>query len=367
MESAYALRRLNLLTSLQKEKIHFCIISNPANVFYYTGFNTNPHERFLGLIIDVEMNKEYLFVPALDEEAARQASDIKTVVPILDEQNPIEVIQKTIPSLTGTIGIEGKLFSYNQFIEFNAYFSKLRYKDIQPTINNQRLIKSPDEIIALKESIRMIEKVLEEGMKKVEIGMTEIELTAELEYLMRKFGSDGPAFETIVLSGENAALPHGTPGKRTIQESDLLLIDFGLIKDGYCSDITRTFAIKSVTEKAKKLYDIVLRSNKAGIESVTANVPLKRFDNAARKVIENEGYGSYFNNRIGHGLGIEVHEEPSVHNNNEILATKGMVFTIEPGIYIPGEIGIRIEDIVYINNEGKCGILTTFPKELTIL
>src|SRR5690606_32948271 len=156
--------------------------------------------RFLGLIIDVEMNKEYLFVPALDEEAARQASDIKTVVPILDEQNPIEVIQKTIPSLTGTIGIEGKLFSYNQFIEFNAYFSKLRYKDMQLTINNLRLIKSFDEIIALKESIRMIEKVLEEGMKKVEIGMTEIELTAELEYLMRKFGSDGPAFETIVLS-----------------------------------------------------------------------------------------------------------------------------------------------------------------------
>src|SRR5690625_2356230 len=197
--------------------------------------------------------------------------------------------------------------------------------------------------------------------------MRETEFTAELEYLMRIFGADGPSFSTIVLSGEKSALPHGTPGDRKFKKGDFLLIDFGVIKDGYCSDITRTFAVNSVTDRQKELYNIVLQSNEAGINAVKSGVPLKTFDIAARKIIEDKGYGGFYNNRVGHGIGIEIHEEPSVHGQNESIATEGIVFTIEPGIYIPNDIGIRIEDTVYINEQGEVEVLSSFPKQLQII
>ncbi|GAB3807577.1 hypothetical protein GCM10028868_37410 [Virgibacillus kimchii] len=153
-----------------------------------------------------------------------------------------------------------------------------------------------------------------------------------------------------------------------MQKGDFLLIDFGVItKEGYCSDITRTFIVGEASEKQKEIYDIVLQSNRAGVNSVKAGVPLKTFDIAARNVINESGYGEYFNNRIGHGLGIEVHEEPSIHENNDKVAENGLFFTIEPGIYIPGYGGVRIEDEVYINEEGVAEVLTSFPRELQIL
>ena len=141
----------------------------------------------------------------------------------------------------------------------------------------------------------------------------------------------------------------------------------GVEKDGYCSDTTRTFVIGEASEKQKEIYDIVLQSNQAGINAVTSGVPLKTFDNAARDVITELGYGEYFNNRVGHGLGIEVHEEPSIHQNNNDIAQEGLVFTIEPGIYIPEYGGVRIEDTVYINEDGESEVLTSFPRELQIL
>src|SRR5699024_3222074 len=141
------------------------------------------------------------------------------------------------------------------------------------------------------------------------------------EYLMKKLGAVGPSFSTIVLAGEKSALPHGTPGDRKLQNGDFLLIDFGvIIEEGYCSDITRTFIIGEASEKQKEIYDIVLKSNQAGVNSVKEGVPLKTFDIEARNVIDENGYGDFFNNRVGHGLGIEVHEEPSIHGNNEQVA-----------------------------------------------
>nr|WP_313892414.1 M24 family metallopeptidase [Psychrobacillus sp.] len=184
---------------------------------------------------------------------------------------------------------------------------------------------------------------------------------------MRKFGADGPSFSTIVLSGEKAAFPHGSPGERKLQIGDYLLIDFGVMKDGYSSDITRTFIIGEASEEQKKIYGIVLESNQAGIQAVQAGVALKTFDLAARNIIIEKGYGQYFNNRVGHGLGMELHEEPSIHQNNEGIAETGLVFTIEPGIYIPDVGGVRIEDTVYINEDRKVEVLSSFPREMQIL
>jgi len=361
--------RLSVLQeSLHEQNIDIAMITTPANVFYYTGFNSDPHERFMALVIDNRSNEYTLFVPALDKDMAESASHVKNIVPISDEEDPFEILKKELKGGIIYFGLEMKTVSMFQHEQLTSAFPESVYKDVQSFINAQRLKKTRSELIYTQKAIDIIEQVLAEGIKKVKIGMTELELTAELEYLMKKFGAEGPSFSTIVLSGEKTALPHGTPGERAFQKGDFLLIDMGvIIKEGYCSDITRTFIIGEATDKQNEIYDIVRKSTLAGTRAVKAGVPLKTFDIAARNVIKENGYGEYFNNRVGHGLGIEVHEEPSIHEINEQTAESGLLFTIEPGIYIPGYGGVRIEDNVFINENGEAEVLTSFPSELKIL
>lgn len=360
----YKARRTELLAQAKVAEVQYIMIKDPANVFYYTGFHAEPHERFMAYIAQVETGEERFFVPALDDTAAKQATDIEVIIPITDTEDPLSIVGQAFNGLEGTIGIEAKAISYYLTSAFETTFPSVQWKDIQGIVNHQRLIKSPEEIQALQKAIDIIENVLQEGTKQIKVGMTEAEVVANLEFLMRKLGADGPSFGTLVLSGKKAALPHGIPGEEILETGDLLLIDFGVIKDGYCSDITRTFAIGEVDERTKTIYNIVREANEAGIAAIKEWRALKDFDEAARNMITKAGYGEYFTTRVGHGLGIEVHEEPSIHGKNEALATKGMVFTIEPGIYIPNDIGVRIEDIVYINNQGEVDVLTSFPKEL---
>ncbi|NBJ69217.1 MULTISPECIES: Xaa-Pro peptidase family protein [Clostridia] len=364
----YEARVSALKQTLAPMNLDVIMITSPANVFYYTGFLSDPHERFMALLINNSNDTTALFVPALDKDIAASEAAISNIVSISDEESPYEILKHALNHEVHWFGLEMKAVSMFQHRQLQSRFPNAHYKDIQPVMNQQRTCKSKEEITYLREAVTIIENVLTEGIKRVKIGMTEIELAAELEYLMKQFGAVGPSFSTIVLTGEKAALPHGVPGDRTLQNGDFLLIDFGVLtKHGYCSDITRTFVIGEATEKQKTIYKTVLNANIAGIESVKENVPLKTFDMAARNVIHENGYGHYFNNRVGHGLGIEVHEEPSIHKNNEELAKAGFVFTIEPGIYIPGYGGVRIEDEVYINNAGEAEVLTSFPKVLHII
>ncbi|GAB4074012.1 Xaa-Pro dipeptidase [Barrientosiimonas marina] len=364
----YEKRLITLQNSLQEQKIDVAIITDPANVFYYTGFNSDPHERFMALVLDGRQQTSRLFVPALDKEIADNESIIKTIIPISDEEDPFDKLQAELGTNIQQIGVEMNVVSMFRHRRLQDVFPDASYTDIQPLVNKQRLKKTRSEIDLMQEAVTISEKVLTEGIKKVKIGMTEAELAAELEYLMKQFGAAGPSFSTIALAGEKTAMPHGTPGDRAFQNGDFLLIDFGVVTNaGYCSDMTRTFVIGEASEEQRNIYNIVLKSNQAGINAVQAGVPLKTFDIAARNVIDDSGYGAYFNNRVGHGLGIGLHEEPSLHENNEAAAENGLMFTIEPGIYIPDFGGVRIEDEVYINENGEADVLTTFPKELQVL
>lgn len=367
VEKEYDNRLQALQHYLQNENVDVAMITSPANVFYYTGFNCEPHERFMALLVDNRTNDFSLFVPALDEEIATNESVVSRIIPISDEENPFVKLKNELGEHIGNFGLEMKAVNIFEYHNLRSAYPYATYVDVQPFINQQRMKKSTSQVTFVKNAVEIIEKVLTEGIKKVEIGMSELELTAELEYLMRKFGADGPSFSTIVLSGDKSALPHGTPGNRTFQKGDFLLIDFGVIKDGYCSDITRTFVIGEASDKQKEIYDIVLQANNAGINAIKSGVPVKIFDIEARNVINEKGYGEYFNNRVGHGLGIEIHEEPSIHENNDQIAEAGLLFTIEPGIYIPGFGGVRIEDDVYLNDEGNVEVLTQFPKSLQVI
>ncbi|MFS0638142.1 Xaa-Pro peptidase family protein [Mesobacillus foraminis] len=360
----YQKRLKSLIQYLEHQHLDFAIVSSPKSVFYYTGFHSEPYERFMALVIDLRKGTNYLFVPALDLEEAETSAFIPRIVGISDELNPYEVLVETIGEGVRSIGLETKKISLYQQEQLKHCFSDFSYQNIGDFITKQRMKKTAEECSKVQRAVQVIEQVLREGIKSYKDGMTELELTAEFEYLMRKWGAEGPAFSTTVLSGEKSSLPHGSPGRKKINIGDFLLIDMGVIVDGYCSDITRTFVIGEETAEQRRIYEIVREATQAGVKAAKTGVRIGDIDRAACNVIKESGYGQYFNNRVGHGLGMEVHEEPSIHEKNNRTLESGFLFTIEPGIYIPGFGGVRIEENVYIGEDGNTKVLTAFPTEL---
>ncbi len=196
--------------------------------------------------------------------------------------------------------------------------------------------------------------------------MTEREVAAKLTYDMLRFGAEKSSFDPIVVAGPNGSLPHGIPGDRPIQSGDFVTMDFGCKWGGYCSDMTRTVAVGQPTEEMVKVYDLVLKAQLAGIAASRAGVRGKDIDAAARKIIEKGGYGEYFGHGYGHSVGIEIHESPNANTRDETPMPVGAAVSAEPGIYLPGRFGVRIEDVV-IMEEGGCRVITEAPKELIIL
>ena len=341
------------------------LITDPKHVYYLTGFASDPHERFLGLAL-CRGEEPLLMVPALDAEAAAAASSVTNIVTHQDTDQPYELLRKHIPASIGTLALEKDQLTVSRYEQLQHHFSARGYVDAGEILREMRVRKSADEIRAMKQAAVLVEQVLSEGLKQVKAGVQEIELVAELEYLMKKLGADGPSFETMVLTGPNTALPHGVPGSRRIREGDLLMFDLGVFSGGYASDITRTFAVGGIGPEAEKIYNTVLAANEAGIRAVKPGVTYGSIDKAARSVIDRAGYGEAFVHRLGHGLGMDVHEYPSVHGLNGDLLQTGAVFTIEPGIYVPGLGGVRIEDDVLVTEEGA-EVLTSFPKQLTVI
>ncbi len=350
---------------MEQEAIEVLLITHPKNVYYFTGFLTEPHERFMALVL-IRGEDPFLFVPLLDSEKARAASSINRIYAHSDSENAYEVLQRLLPSSVTRLGLEKSHLTAKSYEAVAEAVPANDILDIEDLLRDMRVTKSPDEIASIKRAIWVMEESLRRTLPAIAVGLTELDIVAELEFQMRKLGSQGPSFSTIVLAGEKAGHPHGEPGDRKIQAGEFLLIDAGVYVDGYVSDLTRTFAIGEVNEELKDIYDTVLQANLRGIEAVRPHAPIASVDIAARAVIENRGYGEYFVNRVGHGIGLEIHEYPSVHNKAPGELREGMVFTIEPGIYNPRVAGVRIEDNVLVTKDGV-EVLTTFPKELQII
>src|SRR5450432_1128916 len=233
-------------------------------------------------------------------------------------------------------------------------------------VTSIRLYKEASEIAAMRKAITVSEEALEATLNQIRVGMTEHEVTNLLLNKMAELGSGGNAFDPIILSGPNSALPHGVPSDRRLQAGELLLFDFGTTFEGYPADITRTFAVGSLDSELRKVYDTVLAANEAGIRAIRPGVTAQDVDRAARQVIVDAGYGKYFLHRTGHGLGLDVHEAPNMVEGNMQVLEPGMVFTIEPGIYLSGRGGVRIEDNVVVTESGV-DVLTTFSKAFRII
>jgi Xaa-Pro dipeptidase len=229
------------------------------------------------------------------------------------------------------------------------------------------MYKDNQEVNSMQRAVDIAQKALKATLPYVQIRRTEAEIAAELSIQLMRFGSNPHLpFYPIVSGGPNSANPHAAPSDRPLTNGDILVIDFGANVDGYFSDITRTFAIGEVDPECRKVAEIVLKANKAGRGVIRSGIPAASVDGAARGIIEASGYGGYFIHRTGHGLGLEVHEEPYIRGDNEIVLEVGMAFTVEPGIYLPGRFGIRIEDNVVVTADGvKC--LTSLPRQLVQL
>ncbi|MBJ9991659.1 M24 family metallopeptidase [Paenibacillus sp. S28] len=359
----------NRITALEKAMnehgLDSLLVTDSKHVYYLTGFASNPHERFLGLLL-TRGEQPLLIVPALDAEAAQAASSVKNIITHADTDNPYDLLRQQFKNTIGKLGIEKEQISVARYEQLQQSVGAGQYEDIGPLLRAMRVSKTPEEIQRMKHAIDLIEEVLRQGLSRVKPGVTEIEIVAELEYLMKKLGADGPSFDTMVLTGPKTALPHGTPGQTKIQSGDLLMFDMGVYANGYASDITRTFAVGDISPELTKIYNTVLEANLQGIQAIKPGVTLASIDQAARQVTEDAGYGQYFMHRLGHGLGMDVHEYPSVHGGNTDLAQPGMVFTVEPGIYVPGLGGVRIEDDIVVTDNGV-EVLTSYPKELTVI
>lgn len=247
---------------------------------------------------------------------------------------------------------------YSQLKEITA--GLLPMADI---IGQQRMVKSPAEIELIRRSVQTNSKAYEKALTRLKTGMTENDMAAEIEYQMRRFGAEGVAFESIVAAGPRSALPHARPTGDRLGENRILLFDVGALRDGYCSDMTRVVHLGPPGAKAKKLYKAVLESQLAAIDTVKAGVKAGAVDRAARSVLKKQGLDKAFVHSTGHGLGLEIHEPPRIGRKDETRLEAGMVITIEPGAYLEGFGGVRIEDTVVVTERG-CEILTPTPKEL---
>ena len=260
-----------------------------------------------------------------------------------------------------SIGFEGHSMSHRDWTELSAP----QLTDAGDPIGRLRWVKDELELAAIMEAVRVADLAYDHISEFIEPGMVERHVAVELDCFVRKAGAEKEAFDALVASGPGSALPHGKPTDRRIAEAELILLDFGAKWQGYHSDITRTVILGKPEPKQQEIYDIVLEAQAAGIGAIRPGIAGGEVDAAARKVIEDRGYGEYFGHGLGHGLGLDVHDGRILAKNSEIILEAGMVVTVEPGIYIPGWGGVRIEDDVLVAKSGS-EVLTRSPKTISL-
>ncbi len=297
------------------------------------------------------------------EAAEAEAKDV--TVRCVSAEQPLQAILKEALEGCERIGAESERLPHARW----EALGKALGRDLQPAdavLADLRAVKETAEIEAITAAQRIAERAFDEMLGYLRPGLTEHEIAAELTYRMMRLGGEGNSFDPITITGANTSKPHGVPGDAVVREGDFVTLDFGTIVGGYHSDMTRTVAIGRASDEMRKVYDTVLQAQLAGIALMTAGHTGAEVHNAAAKVIADAGYGKYFGHGFGHSVGLEIHESPSANPRNDAPLPVGAVVTAEPGIYLPGKFGVRIEDMVCIA-EGAGVNLTKAPKELIIV
>lgn len=359
------------LNTLQKYMIenHLDMIyqDDPNSVAYFTNFESNPHERIVAYV--VTQNDHFLFVPSLEKSEAISQSNVNNVYSYTDNEDPWTIIRTATNDLVDkviSIGIDQINLSVERYFNLQNVFDTKNFIDISSTIENMRLVKTPDEIDKMLLAGKLADEAIQIGISLLKEGVTEQEVAAKIDMEMKKKGVSEMSFTTLVLFGDHAASPHGNTGNRKLQRNELVLFDLGVIIEGYASDVSRTVAFGEISSKENELYNLVLHAQETAQKSVRPGVRAGELDQIARNIIKKAGYGEYFTHRLGHGIGKTAHEFPSINSSDETILVEGMCFSIEPGIYIENEVGIRIEDCVYVTKNGSKAFTITDKALLTI-
>ncbi len=346
---------------LIKENIDAIWINNIINIRYLTGFT--------GSTADLLVLKEegYILVDSRYWEQVNH--EVKKIKPVLvDGDLNLFTFLKELENKGGLrrLGFESSNVVYSTWVKLRGLLQNAELIPLSNWVEELRMIKTENEIEKIKKALMIAEQAFEKILPLIKVGITEKDIAIELEYQMAKLGSEKPAFDTIVASGERGALPHGKASNKKLMGNEFIVFDFGAVYEGYHSDITRTIYFGSPDEEEILVYNIVLEAQKKAEEAIEEGVQCSFVDRVARDIIQENGFGNYFGHGLGHGVGLEIHELPRVSSKSETVFKKGMVITVEPGIYIPGKFGIRIEDMVVVDDHGS-KILNKLTNDLIII
>jgi Xaa-Pro aminopeptidase len=335
------------------------LVSSPSDVRYLTGFTGSNalvivRRRSLTLVTDTRY-------------ALQSSIEARGIGRIISRDSLAEAAA-TARALDGlkVVGFEAQHVTYAQYRQLRRLFPRIEFRSTADIVEDVATVKDRTEVRAIRRAAAITDTVFSELLPLLKPGLTELDIAAEISYRQRRHGAAQDSFEPIVASGDRGALPHGRATDRRIRKGELVTMDFGCVVDGYCSDLTRTVAVGRPAQEQRRAYEIVLEAQAAAIDAARPGMLGRDLDTVARIHIGRAGYGKYFNHSLGHGIGLRIHERPRISVASRDRLRQGNVITIEPGVYIPGRWGLRIEDDVLITASG-CTVLTASPKHLIIL
>ncbi|MBR5155436.1 MAG: aminopeptidase P family protein [Clostridia bacterium] len=337
------------------EKCDGILLTSPHNMRYFSGFSGGE-----GAVWISKSTKKVFTDSRYSEQAQNESKNFE----VNETNNWLDEVCEVAESETAeTIIFEDNDLSSGSYLMLSEKLGKVELCGGSKDLNTLRMVKTDEEIEIMQKAESIACRAFERIINFIQPGISEKAVAAELEYYIRQEGGDGPAFETIAISGVRCSLPHGVPTDKIIEKGDFVTMDFGALVKGYCSDMTRTVIVGRATEEQKKVYNTVKAAQQTGLEFIRAGILGKEADCAVRTVIEQAGYGEYFRHSLGHGVGLLIHELPNLSPKSDIVLLDNMIVTCEPGIYIPGFGGVRIEDMVCVKNDGALN-LTSSSKEL---
>lgn len=348
-----------LVQILKDMELDAVLVTDPYNVRYLSGF-AGEAILLISKTTGTLITDSRYTIAAMDS-AGQRGFDVLE----MKQDKPSMAWLKEIISedQLKVIGFENENISYKDFDDYSTKLEGVEWKKMGDALETLRMIKNFEELTHMQIAAGISDIAFNEICKIIQPGMTELDVAAELEYIMKMNGGDGLAFDTIVASGKNSAKPHAVPGKKYIQEGDFVTMDFGCKYNGYCSDMTRTIVVGKASEEQKKVYDVVLKAQLAALDALKPGMKGKEVDKVARDIITEAGYGENFGHGLGHSVGLFIHEEPRLSPSEDRELIPNTIETVEPGIYIADFGGVRIEDMVVLTEDG-CRVLSKSPKQL---
>ncbi len=349
-------RRLQLLVRrLRARGLDAILVSQPENRYYLSGYTARNHgiQESAGYLLVPGRGSPYLLTDSRFQlQAEEEAAGFRVE---LYPRGLARLLASLLPALgVRRLGFESDYILYSTVGRLQKQLQAVGVDlvALRHMVERMRMVKDELEIELLRSSVRLNERVFQRVHATLQAGMSERDIALCIESTMREMGAERPAFETIVAFGENGARPHAVPGERLLAHDDIVLIDMGLVHKGYCSDMTRTFVLGEPEELYVERHRLVRRAQLAGMAAIRAGVTCREVDRAARQVIRDSGHGVYFGHALGHGVGLAIHEEPRLSSRSRRKLRPGMVVTVEPGIYLPGWGGIRLENMVVVRENG---------------